>query len=217
MQTRPTGSQVLDELLHGGYERGIITTLYGPAGSGKSNITLLAAAITEKKCVFIDTEGSFSVERLRQLNPHIEQLLDNIILIKITSFSQQTKILTEIQKLVSIDTEIVIVDGIAAQYRAAMARGEENINNDLSKQINALFATASEKNIPVVLTSQVYADLEGEGVKLVGGDIIKYMSKCLLELQHDERRTITIRKHRHLPAGKKTTFVIDTVGIYAEK
>ena len=36
-----TGSQDLNEFLEGGYETGIITLMYGPAGSGKSNLAVL--------------------------------------------------------------------------------------------------------------------------------------------------------------------------------
>ena len=43
MERVSTGAIVLDSLLGGGLERGIITTLFGPAGSGKSNIAMLSA------------------------------------------------------------------------------------------------------------------------------------------------------------------------------
>ena len=39
-----TGSEPIDELLKGGLETDVITTIYGPAGSGKSNIALCAVA-----------------------------------------------------------------------------------------------------------------------------------------------------------------------------
>ena len=67
-----TGAKVLDSLLDGGLERGIITTLFGSAGSGKSNIAMLSAlSVAErvKKVVFIDTEKSLSAERIKQLRP----------------------------------------------------------------------------------------------------------------------------------------------------
>src|SRR3989338_3826200 len=62
-----SGSGALDKLLEGGYETDVITTIYGPAGSGKTTTCLLAAVSTatvkenkDKKVVFIDTEGGFS-------------------------------------------------------------------------------------------------------------------------------------------------------------
>ena len=38
-----SGSQVIDKLLTGGFEKGVISTIYGPAGTGKSNIAILTA------------------------------------------------------------------------------------------------------------------------------------------------------------------------------
>ena len=57
------GSYELNKWLYGGYDSEIITTLYGSAGSGKTNFCLLAAVSQAKKgqkVIFIDTEGGFS-------------------------------------------------------------------------------------------------------------------------------------------------------------
>ena len=214
MNKHPTGSPVFDDLLEGGYEKGIVTVLYGPAGSGKSNLVLLALTTLEKKALFIDTEGSFSVERLKQFTPKAQQLLDRIIVTKASSLKKQGSIIERIPSMMKKGVELIIVDGIATQYRAAIARGEKDLNNELSKQINVLYGAAMEHNIPVLITSQVYADMEGDGVKIVGGDIIKYSAKCMIELQHEnDTRTAILIKHRSLPPRKKT-FVIQEVGVY---
>ena len=218
MIAQPTGSQAFDELLEGGYERGIITAIYGPAGSGKSNLTLLALTAVQKRAIFMDTEGSFSVDRLHQLVPEVEKLLERVIVIKAHSLEEQTKAILKLPRMVQDDIELVIVDGIANQYRAAIARGVRDVNNHLSQQMNALFQTASEHDIPVLITSQVYADLDGEGVKVVGGDIVKYSSKCMIELRYDNgKRSAVLTKHRFVAPGRSRKFVIDNVGIYEEK
>ncbi len=213
MERRPTGSPVFDELLQGGYEKGIITTVYGPAGSGKSNLMLLALTTVETKAVFIDTEGSFSVDRLSQLAPGVEGLLDRIIVLKVSSFEQQCQVVERLPAMMK-GVELVIVDGIATQYRAALARNVKDVNNELSKQVNTLHAVAADNDIPVLMTSQVYADLEGDGVKVVGGDIVKYYSKCLVELQNDDGRAAIVTKSRFLPPDKRCGFFIDNVGIH---
>ena len=64
------GSFDLNTWLHGGYERGVITMIAGPPASGKTNFVLLAACSQAKKgnkVIFIDTEGGFSVERVKQI------------------------------------------------------------------------------------------------------------------------------------------------------
>ena len=60
----------LDKILNGGIEKGSITNIYGPAGSGKTNIVLCAiiqAIKNNKKIIYLDTENSFSSERFKQL------------------------------------------------------------------------------------------------------------------------------------------------------
>ena len=48
---------------------------------------------------------------------------------------------------------------------------------------------------------------------MVGGDILRYWSKCLIELQNNNsRRKIILRKHRSLPE-KEMEFIIDNKGI----
>ena len=76
------GSYDLNRWLHGGYECDVITVIYGPSGSGKTNFCLLAAVSQAKqgnKVLYIDTEGGFSVERMKQLAPQEhESVLQNI-------------------------------------------------------------------------------------------------------------------------------------------
>ena len=64
------GSYDLNKWLHGGYESDIVSVVYGGAGSGKTNFCLLIAVSQAKKgnkVIYIDTEGGFSVERVKQL------------------------------------------------------------------------------------------------------------------------------------------------------
>ena len=54
----------LDKELRGGFEPGIVSAIYGPAGSGKSLMCIMATvacAELGKKIIYIDTEGSFSL------------------------------------------------------------------------------------------------------------------------------------------------------------
>ena len=60
----------IDELLDGGIEKGIITQIFGPPSSGKSNIALALAvnvAKQGKKSIYIDTEGGISLDRIKQI------------------------------------------------------------------------------------------------------------------------------------------------------
>ena len=92
METKiSTGTAVMDWLLEGGYDKSVITTIYGPAGSGKSNLCLLCIANSVKgqKIIFIDTEGNFSLTRFKQLCPDYKKVLERIMFLKPTNFREQ--------------------------------------------------------------------------------------------------------------------------------
>ena len=65
----PTGCKPLDDLLGGGFEKGIVTQIFGAAGTGKTNICIQLAVECVKqgqKTIFIDTEG-LSPTRFKQI------------------------------------------------------------------------------------------------------------------------------------------------------
>lgn len=198
-----SGSEVFDRLLDGGYERGVVTTIYGPAGSGKTTACLMALAqvAREQKAVFIDTEGGFSVERLKLLAQDYEEILPRTLVHSPTDFSRQDRDIHNLQRLGN-RAGIVICDTISSLYRAE--RGEDNaeLNRELARQVALLVELARTRDIPVLITSQVYADFEDKtSIRLIGGDILTYSSKCLIELQiiHSNKREAFLRKHRYLP------------------
>ncbi|MBI4451939.1 DNA repair and recombination protein RadB [Candidatus Woesearchaeota archaeon] len=221
----PTGSKILDLMLGGGYEKDAITTIYGPAGSGKTVLCLLAAMTMSrsgKKVIYVDTEGGFSVERLRQISESIKQdykkILDNIIFLKPTSFEEQKKSFEKLKEIVNDKIGLIIVDTIAMLYRLEMGKSEEyqDVNRELANQIAYLTEIARKKNIPILITNQVYADFDVPNkINIVGGDILKYGSKCLVELQitpNGNRRCI-LRKARSIPEQKEILFKIVEGGI----
>src|SRR3989344_3337233 len=230
-----TGSLDFNNWLNGGYETGIITLLYGPAGSGKSNFAILASvaqAQKGKKVIFIDTEGSFSVERIHQLAPqNAEFILNNILILKPTSFSEQKKTFAQLSLEIknSQNLGLVVVDSLTMLYRLELAAARkknladiQEVNAELSKQMNILHEIARKKNIAAIITGQVYNEFLSEedwlggkeaSVSLVGGDILKYWSKCVIELQKkDTKRTALIRKHRSIEE-KTINFEIVNEGI----
>ena len=94
------------------------------------------------------------------------------------------------------------------------------VNKALGMQLAYLKEIASKKKIPVLITNQVYSDFEEKDkVNMVGGDILRYASKCLLELQitpSGNRRCI-IKKHRSIRENSEITFKIVEGGIIGTK
>ena len=117
-----TGSFDLNKWLFGGYEKDVITMIAGPPGSGKTNFVLLAACSQAKKgnkVIFIDTEGGFSVERVKQIaGENADEILKNILLLSPTNFDEQKKAFSQLSdKLKKNQANLIVVDGMATLYR----------------------------------------------------------------------------------------------------
>lgn len=214
-----TGAEVLDELLEGGYENDAVTTIYGPAGAGKTNLALLAAvstALKGKKVVYIDTEGGFSAARLGQIASNPKKILGKIMFLKPTNFDEQKKAFARLKGLRKGKIGLIVVDTIAMHYRLQKSNEDvHEVNRDLGVQIGILNEICRKQKIPVVITNQVYSEFATNRVNMVGGDILKYGSKCLLELQPlaSGWRKIVLRKHRSIAGEKEALFQIIDKGI----
>ena len=215
-----TGCEFLDSMLNGGYETDAITTIYGPAGSGKTNLAMLAAvacADSNKKVIYVDTEGGFSIERLKQLCSEHKKILEKIVFLTPTSFEEQKKSIEKLKTLIDQKIGLIIVDTISMLYRFERKIGDDSgeFNRDLSVQVAQLTEITRKKNIPVLLTNQVYSSFQTTGVSMIGGDILKYGSKCLIELIpfSGGRRKAVLRKHRSLPVDTEVMFAIIEKGV----
>ncbi|MEK6855557.1 MAG: DNA repair and recombination protein RadB [Nanoarchaeota archaeon] len=224
------GSWDLNKWLFGGYETDVLTVLYGASGTGKTNFCLLAAVSQVKKgnkVVFMDTEGGFSVERVKQLcessqngNSIVDyhDVLKNIFLLKPTSFSEQKRDFEKLLEYLKDEISLIVVDGMTILYRLESADAREKskeamqkINSELVKQMRTLAEISRKREIPVIITNQVY-NWEDEN-KMVGGDILKYWSKCHIELVNERGgRVAHLRKHRSLKE-KSLEFEIVNSGI----
>src|SRR3989338_7667150 len=97
-----TGAEFLNLFLHGGYDEDIVTSIYGPAGAGKTNLCLLAAVAmiqSGKKVIFIDTEVGIAVERIKQICPTYAEVLDRIIFFNPVNFEEQKEIFDRLKEM----------------------------------------------------------------------------------------------------------------------
>ncbi len=218
----PFAAESINEFLNGGLEPGVITNIYGEAGAAKTTFALEAAKSCiqkGKKVIFIDTEGGFSVERFCQMND--KEKLGMVLLIEPKNFKDQDAIINSLKdKLKEEDIGLIIIDSLVSLYRLDLHNGDaQPTNRMLSTQMATLIQLAKEHSIPVVATNQVYSDFETGNLELVGGDIPKYASKCLIFLEKLElgKRKMTMIKHRSIPEGKKAAFEIKNEGLTDSK
>jgi DNA repair protein RadB len=213
-----TGSQHIDKFLNGGLEKGIVNNVYGESGSGKTNLCVqIAAQVAEnnEKVAYIDTEAGFSPERFLQISN--KEALDNILIRSPTTFEEQEKAIETLEQTVKQEKiKLVIVDSAVSLYRLKVnGDNASEINNQLSGQLSQLTKIAREQKIPVLITNQVYTSFDEGNMEIVGKDVPKYWSKCLLKLSEKgkNKRQIEIDKHRSLPEGKKIQFKITNNGL----
>ncbi|MFH1308304.1 MAG: DNA repair and recombination protein RadB [archaeon] len=225
------GSFDLNKWLYGGYEKDIITTIYGPAGSGKTNFCVLAAssmAKKDKKVIFIDSEGGFSLDRFKQVTgEEYEKALKNILLLKPVTFDEQEKAFEKMLKEIK-GVGLIVVDGMTMLYRLELANCKEDemkvkeINSQLARQLRTLAEISRNKLIPIIATNQTYSEFLSDEdfragkkpeARMVGGDLLKYWSKCIIELkQEGKNRKAILKKHRSM-AEKELNFYITGSGI----
>ncbi len=213
-----SGAEVFDELLEGGFETDAITTIYGPAGSGKTNTALLTAISiinNGKKAIFVDTEGGFSITRLEQISKNPKKILSEIIFFRPTTFQEQTKTIQNISKIKLDNVGVIIIDTIGMLYRLERKTNEQGLNTELSQQISLITQISRKNNIPIIITNQVYKNFETGKNQMIGGEILKYASKCIIEydnLSKNKKKAI-LRKHRSIQGEKETIFEIYDKGI----
>ncbi len=232
-----SGSYDLNKWLYGGYESEIITMIAGPPASGKTNLTVLAAcsqAKKGKKVIFMDTEGGFSSERVKQIvgPDSYEEVLKNILLLNPTSFEEQKKMFSRLLSLVTKESVgLIVVDSMAMLYRLEIGDAHEakdnkkiqEVNREVAKQMRSLAEVSRKQGIPILITNQVYNEFLSEedwkkGIKpeanIVGGNLFKYWCKTIIELKNDGgKRKAILRKHRSMPE-KSFDFEIKNEGVF---
>ncbi|MBI5332642.1 MAG: DNA repair and recombination protein RadB [Candidatus Aenigmarchaeota archaeon] len=208
----------LDSILDNGIECGVITNLYGPPGSGKTNICLSTMLQADGKVLYIDTEGSFSLDRFKQLGGN-EKILDNIIFIDIHNWKDQYENALKIDRIIQKDRiALIVIDSLVALYRLELDVNDKEIASRINRQLGTIYSIfsrlARERNIPVLVTNQVYGS--GDDIEPTSKAIARYWSKCLIELKllnKENCRKAIIRKHRSIAEGKSVDLEITQKGM----
>lgn len=220
----PVNSEPIDTMLDGGIEHNTLTNVYGPPGCGKTNFCIQTSIScienNSKKVVYIDTEGGFSKERVSQIAEKPKDVMDNIILMEPYDFSEQIKMVDKLKNMCkNEDIGLVVLDSLVTLYRLKLnGKSTRQVNTNLANQLTILSRISRENEIPILVTNQIYSDIENGGkIELVSRDIAKYQSKCLIELKKLEKgkRIAILRKHRSLPEGKEVKVAVTEKGLKA--
>ena len=218
-------NSALDVMLGGGFEKGTITQIFGAPSSGKSNVALSLAvnvAKSDKKVIYIDTEGGISIDRIKQISGEdFSKVANNIIVFEPTNFLEQNDTIKSIDVWLRKnhdDVDLIIVDSAVALYRVDDMKSSR-LNKELGKQMGILSKIARQYDVAVILTNQIYSSYDDEGnndIKAVGGTILQYWSKAIIQLERGDdinQRIATLKRHRSIPEGKQAIFSITSRGI----
>lgn len=207
-------NRVFDDFLGGGLLPGILTHFYGPPASGKTNLALMATANAAAcgKVLYLDSEGGFSVERLRQITAgNLDAVMGNVMLVKPTTFTEQQAAIKRLDVLVREQAvALVVIDSIGNLFRLE----DDRDVREFGRQLAQLLRIARKYELPVLLTNQVFTDIDSGGLVPIGGRVNEYWSKIMVELGLEgHKRFAVIKKHLFKPEGLRLEFTIVNSGI----
>lgn len=189
---------------------------FGEAGTGKTNICLQVArnvAVEGKRVAYIDAEG-LSSDRLKQVFAGHEDSMKNLLVFQVHSFFEQGDRVDKIARLAENDKiSLVVVDSLTMYYR--LNHDDSAVRNEFIRQTEVLLNIARKSEVPVLVTSQVYANIVGGGVEFLGGHALHHNAKTIIRLDKrgNGRRNAVIIKHRSLPEGRSASYCITENGI----
>lgn len=225
-----TGCAPVDDLLGGGFERGVVTQLYGPPAAGKTNLALAAAvevAVDGGRALYIDTEG-LSIDRFGQMaesrieatdgEETVEDLAGRLIITEAYDFDDQREAVRDAEEFAA-DVELIVLDSVTGFYRlerAGDAEGGESLRK-VTKQVTHLLSLARRHDLAVVVTNQVFSDPESDRTRGLGGNTLAHWTGTILRVDRFRggNRRATLEKHRSKAAGESATFRIVDTGLAA--
>ena len=234
-----TGSKEFDNLLGGkGVETKAITEAFGSYGSGKTQLGLSLAVNSqmplemggaEGKAVYIDTEGTFRPERIRQIaeakgmNP--ENVLKNILVARAFNSDHQMLLVDKVGELIKNGEPIrlVVVDSLTAHFRAEFSgRGQlADRQQKLNKYLHNLMKMAEQFNLAVYVTNQVMSNpamMFGDPTTAIGGNIVGHASTYRIYIRRGKKgsRVAKLIDSPNLP-DNECIFWVGTIGINDEE
>ncbi|MFQ6059791.1 MAG: hypothetical protein ACE5KV_00640 [Thermoplasmata archaeon] len=110
---------------------------------------------------------------------------------------------------------LIIFDSATIHFRVTKRDEERFDRRALTAHVTKLLALARKKDIPVVLTSQVYTDIERGTYEPLGGHMLSHIAKSIIRLEKisPNVRLATVMKHRHLAEAGSAEFRLTERGV----
>lgn len=197
-----TPLEKLNKVLGGGFRVGSLIELFGSFASGKTQFLFTQAVLEASKgnyVFFIDTEKTFSVDRLREIvinrfgEENVDKILEKILLSTTISHAEfEYTIFLLVRTLPKLMKEgkkvrLICIDSLVNPYRAEygsyglskLAERQQNLNWALRQ----LLRVASVYKLVVLFTNQVIADPTSiQSFIPTGGNVVAHASTIRIML-----------------------------------
>ena len=227
-----TGSKNFDALIGGGFESGSITECFGAYGSSKTQLAHVLAVSTklpkekggaDGAVVWIDTEGTFRPERIKQISEgfglNYEEVLENIKVVRAFNSDHQMLLAEKVEELINkenVPVKLIIVDSLMSHFRSEfMGRGTlADRQQKLNKHLHVLIRLAHTYNLAVYITNQVMSKPDtffGDPTEAIGGHILHHASATRLYLRRGKKgsRVAKLVDSPSLPDGECIFYITD--------
>jgi DNA repair protein RadA len=228
-----TGSKKVDEILGGGVETQAMTEFIGDYGVGKTQICMVLSVTAqlpreqgglEGNVIYMDTEGTFSPERVFQIASKrgldARKILDGIIIARAYTSDHQCLLIDHLfKKCPEENAKLVVVDSMISHFRGeyigreVLAERQQLLNQYLHK----LLRLSEACNLAVVITNQVQSNpamFYGNPELPTGGHVMAHACTHRIHMRRGKggTRVAKVIDSPYLPENK-ASFIITEKGI----
>ncbi|MFZ0184515.1 MAG: ATPase domain-containing protein [Nitrosotalea sp.] len=201
-----TGIAGLDNLLGGGIVGGMIIDIFGPGGSGKTQLAMQISlnSLQDGTVLYQDTSGGFRPERMLQLiklKNLQSSLLDSMIVARITNTAEQFEY---VKKISELSPKLVVIENITDLFTFEYSRETNSLEKHVRfmEYMHLLSMTSINTRIPIVVTNIVRSSDDQE-IESLNKSISMFTHKKI-KLEKDGK----IYKARVLPSFGKNKEIL---------
>ncbi len=199
----------LDDLLGGGIASGTIIDIFGPGGSGKTQLAMQISlnSLQDGIVLYLDATGGFRPERMLQLLKlqNLEpSLLDNIIFARMRNTAEQ---LEYVKKIPELRPNLVVIENITDLFSFEYSKEANTLEKHLRfmEYMHELSLTAITTKIPIVVTNMV-RNMDGIEIENLNKSVSMFTHKKI-KLEKDGK----IFKAQVMPSFGKRKEILYTI------